>query len=131
MIAVTGSTGFFGEKLLPELLKVHYVVVYGRRKPTCVADVSFVKFDINDLTVSLSSIKLVSLIIHCAARVHFMNDHFTNSLVAFREVNTYGLSSNTILNQEILKACRASSILASWFSVLSKYPSKLLGYLFK
>jgi glycosyltransferase involved in cell wall biosynthesis len=46
-------------------------------------------------------------------------------------VSTSGFSSNLILNQEILKACRAHSISASWFSVLSKYPSKLLGYVFK
>jgi glycosyltransferase involved in cell wall biosynthesis len=46
-------------------------------------------------------------------------------------VSTSGLSSNILLNQEILRACRANSIPATWLSVLSKYPSKIMGYIFK
>jgi glycosyltransferase involved in cell wall biosynthesis len=63
--------------------------------------------------------------------VHFnyVNQEFVKMRVG--GVSTSGLSSNIVLNQEILKACRANSISASWLSVLSKYPSKLLGYVFK
>ncbi|PKH60648.1 UDP-glucose 4-epimerase [Shewanella sp. Choline-02u-19] len=90
MIAVTGSTGFLGKKLLAELLKVNDVVVWGRKKPSCVANNNFVKLNINDRTIYPTSMKLVSQIIHCAARVHVMNDNSTNPLEEFREVNTYG-----------------------------------------
>lgn len=63
------------------------------------------------------------------SRYKYINQEFVKMRVG--GVSTSGFSSNILLNQEILKACRANSISASWFSVLSKYPSKMLGYIFK
>jgi len=46
-------------------------------------------------------------------------------------VSTSGLMSNYTLNKEILESCRNNGIKANWFSVLSKYPGKILGYFLK
>jgi len=46
-------------------------------------------------------------------------------------VSTSGLKSNYTLNSEILESCKDNGIKASWLSILSKYPEKLLGLIFK
>lgn len=46
-------------------------------------------------------------------------------------VSTSGLMSNYILNTEILESCWSNGIKANWFSILSKYPGKMLGYILK
>lgn len=46
-------------------------------------------------------------------------------------VSTSGLMSNYMLNKEILESCKNNGIKASWFSIISKYPSKIMGYIFK
>jgi glycosyltransferase involved in cell wall biosynthesis len=46
-------------------------------------------------------------------------------------VSTSGFMSNYILNKEILESCKNNGIKADWFSILSKYPSKIMGYIFK
>jgi len=46
-------------------------------------------------------------------------------------VSTGGLKANIKLNKEILQSCRENNIKTSWFRLLSKYPKKLLGYIFK
>ncbi|WP_350551498.1 glycosyltransferase family 2 protein [Pseudoalteromonas sp. 120-MNA-CIBAN-0494] len=46
-------------------------------------------------------------------------------------VSTSGFMSNYILNKEILESCKNNNIKANWFSVISKYPSKVMGYIFK
>lgn len=44
-------------------------------------------------------------------------------------LSTRNLTSNFIVNKEILIACLENCIYANWFMVLSKYPKKLLGLL--
>jgi glycosyltransferase involved in cell wall biosynthesis len=46
-------------------------------------------------------------------------------------ISTSGFMSNYTLNKEILESCKNNGVKASWFTVLSKYPEKTLGYLFK
>lgn len=46
-------------------------------------------------------------------------------------VSTSGISANFLLNKEIIHSCKRNGIPCSWFSVLSKYPEKLLGFFFK
>ncbi|MEM5507005.1 glycosyltransferase family 2 protein [Shewanella frigidimarina] len=46
-------------------------------------------------------------------------------------VSTSGFMSNYILNKEILESCQSNGIKANWFSIISKYPEKLMGYIFK
>jgi glycosyltransferase involved in cell wall biosynthesis len=46
-------------------------------------------------------------------------------------VSTSGFMSNYILNKEILESCKNNNVKANWFSIISKYPSKIMGYIFK
>jgi len=46
-------------------------------------------------------------------------------------VSTSGFMSNYLLNKEILESCKNHGVKANWFSIISKYPSKMLGYIFK
>lgn len=46
-------------------------------------------------------------------------------------VSTQGFMSNYILNKEIIRACKENSIDTNWLMVLSKYPKKILGLLYK
>lgn len=59
--------------------------------------------------------------------------YFDEEIVKMRlgGVSTSGLMSNYILNKEILESCKNSGIKANWFSIISKYPSKIMGYIFK
>lgn len=46
-------------------------------------------------------------------------------------VSTSGFMSNYTLNKEILESCESNGVKANWLSIMSKYPSKILGYIFK
>jgi hypothetical protein len=46
-------------------------------------------------------------------------------------VSTSGFKSNYLLNKEILASCLSNGVKASWLSIMSKYPSKMMGYIFK
>lgn len=46
-------------------------------------------------------------------------------------VSTGGIRNTLLLNQEVLRACRENGINSNWLMLLSKYPAKLLEYLYK
>ncbi len=46
-------------------------------------------------------------------------------------VSTSGFKSNILLNQEIMESCKKNGIQTNWCYILSKYPKKILGLLFK
>jgi len=46
-------------------------------------------------------------------------------------VSTSGFMSNYILNKEILESCKGNGVKANWLSIMSKYPNKIMGYIFK
>jgi len=88
-ILLTGYSGFLGGKLLAKL-KRENVSLLGRTPLP--SESSFNQYISNiaseaDYTTALSN---SAVVIHCAARVHIMNDRSTNPLDDFREVNTYG-----------------------------------------
>ncbi|MGR5146669.1 glycosyltransferase family 2 protein [Photobacterium alginatilyticum] len=60
-------------------------------------------------------------------------NYIENEIVKMRlgGVSTSGLKSNILLNREILDSCNNNGVKANWCSVLSKYPEKLLGLIFK
>jgi hypothetical protein len=41
-------------------------------------------------------------------------------------VSTRNWRSTLLLNQEVIRACRANGISTNWFKILSKYPMKAL-----
>lgn len=63
----------------------------------------------------------------------FTSIHISKIFVKMRlgGVSTSGFKSNILLNQEIIQSCGDAGIKTSWLKVLSKYPGKLLGFIFK
>lgn len=89
MIALTGYTGFIGQKLLEQLSK-NECLLLGSDKLN--GDYRFCEFDLAAINKPdlLESLKPVSTLIHMAARVHSMNETASNPLVEFRAINTQG-----------------------------------------
>lgn len=89
-ILVTGHTGFLGQVLVRYLQpKFSSITLVGRRSLELQSSVFYQREMSSDADYSdcLSSIDVV---IHCAARVHIMNDEASDPIMACREVNTYG-----------------------------------------
>jgi UDP-glucose 4-epimerase len=87
MIALTGYSGFVGQKLL-ENLTTNECLLLGRKNLN--NDCSFCEVDLElvhklDL---LESLKPVNTLIHMAARVHVMNETANDPLAKFRTINT-------------------------------------------
>ena len=89
MILLTGGTGFLGGALLTALVNEN-VRGLGRQKPSALSASSFYQSEINTETDFSVAVKDTKVIIHCAARVHIMEDNSSSPLEGFREVNTYG-----------------------------------------
>lgn len=87
-ILLTGFTGFVGSKLLKNLANKEMVLL-GRHKPE-ISTLSFYHYEFNAQSLYESAFQDVDVVIHCAARVHMMNDSSSDPLAAFREVNTLG-----------------------------------------
>lgn len=87
-ILVTGASGFVGSHLVAYLLaQGHQVRVCSRQAwPTAPTD-NIVVGNIHAQTDWKAALKDIEVVIHCAARVHIMNDTAADPLSAFREVN--------------------------------------------
>jgi nucleoside-diphosphate-sugar epimerase len=93
MILVTGAFGFVGSALCPRLKQNFPLRISARRKSkTAVySNLEFFQASLTpDQDWSLGLID-VSIIVHCAARVHVMNDKANDPLLEFRAVNVDGL----------------------------------------
>jgi UDP-glucose 4-epimerase len=90
-IALTGSTGFLGKELLIKLgNKVAEIIQIGRGEDKkSNPDYIYTKGFDSSSQFNLG-IHKCDVVIHCAARVHCMDDNSSNPLEKFREVNTYG-----------------------------------------
>jgi nucleoside-diphosphate-sugar epimerase len=87
-IAVTGASGFVGRALMKELEKRgHRARSLVRSGP---ADQATVVGDVGLDTDWTAALAGVNTVIHCAARVHVMQDDAADPLAAFRRVNTAG-----------------------------------------
>lgn len=73
------------------------------------------------------------LIIRLFNQAGFKSRYIPELLVKMRTggISTSSLSSNVILNKEIIVACHRHGINTNWLKILSKYPRKLLGYLIR
>jgi nucleoside-diphosphate-sugar epimerase len=86
-ILVTGYSGFVGSELSKSIHQEHYLNLLGR-KPCSYGVVHQTNIDgKSDFTSALENIDVV---IHCAARVHVMNDSVDDPLEVFKAVNTVG-----------------------------------------
>lgn len=86
-ILVTGVTGFLGRSLIP---KLPYKIVGISRNASDELPFPVHKLDIGPNVDFRTSLGGADVVIHCAARVHVMNDSSSDPLNSFREVNTLG-----------------------------------------
>jgi nucleoside-diphosphate-sugar epimerase len=90
-VLVTGATGFVGEAVVFRLLldKTFTPVAAVRGVTRLSGLCRVVPFDLNESTV-LPPLNDVHVVIHCAARVHVMNETVADALAEFRKVNVDG-----------------------------------------
>lgn len=89
MILITGANGFLGTHLVKRL-RGRNLSILDRGLPSSNSKYRFTQATINsseDYSCALSGCQVV---IHCAARVHIMNDCVEDPLTSYREVNTLG-----------------------------------------
>lgn len=95
MILVTGATGFVGSALVSRLAADPFfngVVAAVRRRAESLPD-GVQKIQVGDILPSTdwrTTLQSVDAVVHCAARVHVMQDDSTDPLHAYREVNVSG-----------------------------------------
>ncbi|EOG7647121.1 UDP-glucose 4-epimerase family protein [Vibrio cholerae] len=91
-ILLTGSTGFVGTNLVKSLtLKSDYIVKSAVRHAVNKDDgLLFEVGDINASTDFELPLKNTTVVVHCAARAHVMDDKEAEPLTLYREVNTAG-----------------------------------------
>lgn len=91
MIVITGATGFVGSKLISNLiLSSKSIRYFGQTKISSIDGGMFFQGSLlqdNDYSELLNN---ATVVVHCAARVHIMDDKSVDSLASFREVNTAG-----------------------------------------
>jgi UDP-glucose 4-epimerase len=90
-IALTGTTGFLGKELAVQLRNKNTDVIQIGRSKDKSNNIDYIYVSCIDSSslFNLSTCKC-SVLIHCAARVHVMNDLSSDALEEFRDVNTYG-----------------------------------------
>jgi nucleoside-diphosphate-sugar epimerase len=89
MIFITGSNGFLGRHLIKRL-DGRKLSLLNRGTPIPSSSHRFSLAEINGSTDFSFGLESCDTVIHCAARVHIMNDESSNPLNDFRTVNTEG-----------------------------------------
>nr|WP_315475774.1 SDR family oxidoreductase [uncultured Undibacterium sp.] len=90
-ILITGATGFVGSHLVQMALLQNREVVCPVRSRSAISDSQTpIVSTIDRNTDWQAHLTNVHTVIHCAARVHVMNDTEADPLAAFREVNLHG-----------------------------------------
>ncbi|HIF9375651.1 TPA: UDP-glucose 4-epimerase family protein [Photobacterium damselae] len=88
MILITGANGFLSKNLIPKLTENYKLHLLDRSE--CKINSKYFKKEINSAEKYTNALDNVTCIIHCAARVHIMDDVSTDPLDDYREVNTRG-----------------------------------------
>lgn len=91
-VLITGGTGFVGARLVGRLRSdgSHHPVASVRSAATGMVAGTFVSGEIGPATSWQNGLTGVDVVVHCAARVHVMNDNAADPLDAFRHVNVEG-----------------------------------------
>lgn len=88
MLLITGANGFLSKNLIPKLIENYKLNLLDRNN--CGFNGNHIRKEINSSENYIEVLNNVACIIHCAARVHIMDDTSTNPLDDYREVNTKG-----------------------------------------
>ena len=90
-VLLTGSTGFLGKELQLRLVNNATDVINIGRSEGKKNNIDYIYVKKIDSSSQFNlSVYKCDVLVHCAARVHIMNDSSSNPLEGFREVNTYG-----------------------------------------
>jgi len=89
-ILLTGATGFLGKVIAVKLAKLDIeLIMIGRQNNQNNDNYIYINNLDSDSQFDLKD-RNCDVVIHCAARVHIMNDQSANPLENFRAINTYG-----------------------------------------
>ncbi len=89
-VLITGATGFIGRSLSHSFADQGWQVHATSRDPTASWDAGTRGFTVEDGTVAANwqaALNGVDLVVHCAARVHVLQEQSGNPLAEFRRVN--------------------------------------------
>lgn len=91
-VFLTGATGFVGGAVLHRLVTEDVSVIAALREGSQTLDRNVPCFHFGSLEATSwkEALAGVDVVVHCAARVHVMNDNETDPLAAFRAVNVQG-----------------------------------------
>nr|WP_305406488.1 SDR family oxidoreductase [Photobacterium leiognathi] len=88
-IAITGASGFLGKNIVKKLAE-KYELSMLLRNPIVGYEQFFHQYDLTKGLSDNKALQNIDVLIHCAARVHIMDDVSNNPLDDYREVNTKG-----------------------------------------
>ena len=86
-VLITGYSGFVGNNLAEQLQEGYQLNLLGR-KPSNLGH--FFNHNLDSLSTYVDALENVDVVVHCAARVHIMDDTASDPLSEFRAVNTHG-----------------------------------------
>ena len=96
-VLVTGASGWVGSALLHELARHGFDVHGASRRPLTAlpdgAQARGVGLELGPGTDWSDALRGMDAVVHCAARVHVMNDPVANPLAEYRRVNTAGTAT--------------------------------------
>jgi UDP-glucose 4-epimerase len=84
-LLLTGYSGFVGKNLVAQLKDNYQLNLLGR-KPLALGNVYI--YNLDSESSYRDALEGVDVVVHCAARVHIMNDNVNDPLNEFRAVNT-------------------------------------------
>ncbi|KQA23096.1 UDP-glucose 4-epimerase [Vibrio metoecus] len=123
MILITGSNGFLGSHIV-ERIKGKPLILLDRgtvnKHPMC----PFFQCEINSYHDYMKALQGCQTIIHCAARVHIMDDNEADPLTLYREVNTTGTVNlaKQAIDSGVKRFIFISSIKVKWRGYISRQP---------
>lgn len=88
-LLLTGGSGFLGSRVY-EVAKTQGLELRSVVRKPMLCDSAVIVAEINSQTNWFGAFDGVDCVVHCAARVHQMNESATDALEAYREVNTLG-----------------------------------------
>jgi nucleoside-diphosphate-sugar epimerase len=96
-VLVTGASGWVGRSLLHELARHGFAVHASSRRPLYRlpdgVQARGVGLELGPQTDWSDALRGMDTVVHCAARVHVMNDTAPDPLAAYRQVNTAGTAT--------------------------------------